>query len=247
MNILLTKPEELAPDGLVHVTGNRALHIKNVLHCTPGATLRCGMLNSYRFTGILRKISQSDATIEIHERLDTPERTGINLLLAMPRPKVMKRLWAQLAALGVDRIMITNADKVEKYYFDSHALDPSVREQSLMEGLQQAGDTQMPEASIHRDFPTLIKQNVNMFDVRLTGHPSANSGLAPCIDRNIAMSKTLVAIGPEGGWSKRELDLLLEYDFHLFAISKRILRTDTACIAILSILHHLADNKLTVF
>ena len=45
-----------------------------------------------------------------------------DLLLAVPRPKVMRRLWAPLAAIGVGQVILTNAEKVERDYFGSHAL-----------------------------------------------------------------------------------------------------------------------------
>ena len=43
----------------------------------------------------------------------------------MPRPKVMGRLWSVIAQLGIRRVIITNAFRVEKPYFSSQALDPS--------------------------------------------------------------------------------------------------------------------------
>jgi 16S rRNA U1498 N3-methylase RsmE len=48
----------------------------------------------------------------------TPPRPRVDVLLALPRPKVMRRLWAQLAALGVAQIILTNAERVERHYFD---------------------------------------------------------------------------------------------------------------------------------
>ena len=42
----------------------------------------------------------------------TPARPPVDLLLALPRPKVLRRLWAQLAAIGVGRIILTNAEGV---------------------------------------------------------------------------------------------------------------------------------------
>jgi 16S rRNA U1498 N3-methylase RsmE len=90
----------------------------------------------------------------------TPPRPPIDLLLALPRPKVMRRLWAQLAALGVGQIILTNAERVERNYFDTHVLTPECYRPLLVEGLQQARDTRLPVVSIHRQFKVLIEDDL---------------------------------------------------------------------------------------
>jgi len=74
---------------------------------------------------------------------EIPPRPRVDLLLAVPRPKVMRRLWAQIAALGVGQIVLTNAEKVERNYFDTHILTPETYRPLLIEGLQQARDTRL--------------------------------------------------------------------------------------------------------
>ena len=49
----------------------------------------------------------------------------------------------------------------------------------------------------------------------------------------------LLAIGPEGGWNAFELGLLAAHGFQPAGMGQRTLRTDTACIALLSIAHGL--------
>ena len=55
----------------------------------------------------------------------TPPRPRVDLLLALPRPKVLRRLWSQLAALGVGQVILTNAARVERDYFGTHVLAPA--------------------------------------------------------------------------------------------------------------------------
>jgi 16S rRNA U1498 N3-methylase RsmE len=61
-----------------------------------------------------------------------PPQPPLNLILAMPRPKVMKRLWAQLSAVGVNQIVIINAERIEKNYFDTHILKEDFYQQLLI-------------------------------------------------------------------------------------------------------------------
>ena len=104
-----------------------------------------------------RRGGRSTASLEP----DTPPRPAIDLLLAAPRPKVMRRLWAQIAALGVGQIILTNAEKVERNYFDTHMLAPDTYRPLLIEGLQQARDTRLPSVSIHRRFRVLIEDELD--------------------------------------------------------------------------------------
>ena len=127
-------------------------------------------------------------------------RTSI-CCFALRAPKVMRRLWAQLAAIGVGRIMLTNAARVERNYFDTHVLDPEVYRPLLIEGLQQAQDTRLPRVTIHRRFRPLIEDEARCRCVhagsRLVAHPAgAARAVAGCRDR----ARTLLAVGPEGGW-----------------------------------------------
>ena len=85
-----------------------------------------------------------ETTISCEFQVAAPEPPRVDLLLALPRPKVLKRLWAQIAAVGVGHIVLTNAARVERNYFDTHLLEPEVYRPLLVEGLQQARDTRVP-------------------------------------------------------------------------------------------------------
>ena len=109
----------------------------------------------------MQSIADGAVTLRCALEGDTPPRPAIDLLLALPRPKVMRRLWAQIAALGVGQIILTNAEKVERNYFDTHILTPETYRPLLIEGLQQARDTRLPVVSIHRQFKMLIEDQLD--------------------------------------------------------------------------------------
>jgi RsmE family RNA methyltransferase len=177
-----------------------------------------------------------------------PPRPPVDLLLALPRPKVMRRLWAQLAALGVGRILLTNAEKVERNYFDTHVLDPATYRPLLIEGLQQARDTRVPEVSIHRQLKVLVEDHLDAIAGeagRLVAHPGEGAAaMADAVARqpreplgSAQHRRWLLAVGPEGGWNEFELDLLRTRGFQQVGMGQRTLRADTACVALLSLLH----------
>ena len=169
---------------------------------------------------------------------ESPPRPRVDVLLALPRPKVMRRLWAQLSALGVGRIILTNAERVERHYFDTHVLTEACYRPLLIEGLQQARDTRLPLVSIHRQFKILIEDHLDDLvpsGARLVADPSGTASIRPALDG--CDERVLMAIGPEGGWNDFELRLLGAHGFTQVGLGPRTLRTDTSCIALLSLVH----------
>ncbi|MBL7016743.1 MAG: 16S rRNA (uracil(1498)-N(3))-methyltransferase [Kiritimatiellales bacterium] len=243
MNLILISPEEAAPDNVVQLTDGRAAHIRTVLRAEPGKTLRIGLLNGPFGAGTVEQISEESVTLSCVWEAALPPRPPIDLLLAMPRPKVLKRLWAQFAALGVGRIFITNAEKVEKYYFDTHVLDPDFYNARLIEGLQQARDTRLPEVTIVRRLCSFLENDLGAVfprsEKKLLADPSGTQTIFQCLEKSVENfpsigTRVLLAIGPEGGWTPYELEMLQAHGFEVFGMGSRILRADTACIALLS-------------
>lgn len=239
MNLILVDPHELAPDGTARLTGARAEHIRTTLKSSPGHALRVGLVDGPSGTATIAAVS-ADAVELVCDLSDpAPDRPAVDLLLALPRPKVLRRLWAQLAALGVGRVLLTNAERVERDYFDAHVLQPETYRPLLLEGLQQARDTRVPLVTIHKRFKVLVEDDLDAMcpqSCRFVAHPggAAVSGVSPIAPRG---SRVLLALGPEGGWNAFELELLESRGFSRVSLGPRTLRTDTACVALLTLVH----------
>ena len=239
MNVILLHPAEIERDGLVRLTGPRARHIIGVLRGAPQDQLRIGLLEGALGVGTVRAIAGEAVELrcEFESAIMPPQR--VDVLLALPRPKVMRRLWAQLAALGVGRIILTNATRVERHYFDTHVLDEACYGPLLIEGLQQARDTQLPKVLIRRQLKILLEDELDTLvpeGLRVVTKPGAPMPLRTAVLES-AEERVLLAVGPEGGWTTFEMDLLAAQGFQLAGVGPRPLRTDTACIALLAIAH----------
>lgn len=235
MNLLLLDPGTVN-HGRAVLCGHQARHVLTVLHAAPGDTLRVGLRDGPRGTARVLRLEADEVELACTFDEQPPPRPPVDLLLALPRPKVLKRLWAQLAALGVDRILLTNAARVERNYFDTHVLDPAFYTPLLIEGLQQAQDTRLPRVTIHRQFKPLVEDELDgLSDAprRLLADPAgADLPAGPPEDR------ILLAVGPEGGWVDFERELLGRHRFQPFSLGPRTLRTDTACLALLAVVTH---------
>ncbi len=253
MNLLLLDPHELDAHGRATLDDARARHLLSVLRVVPEQTVRVGVVDGG--TGVGRVLTTGDGRVTLECTIDTrPLLPAVDLLLAVPRPKVLRRLWAQLAALGVGRIILTNAARVERNYFDTHLLEAGGYRPLLLEGLQQARDTQLPVVTVHRQFRILVEDDLDTLSgpsLRLVADPSAGEPIAAVVAGH-ERQRILLAIGPEGGWNGFELELLGAHGFHGVGLGPRTLRSDTACIALLALAHEalrgraLASERATV-
>jgi 16S rRNA (uracil1498-N3)-methyltransferase len=239
MNLILCEPGEIGADGVVTLTGPRAAHLRDVLRVGPGDRVRLGVVDGPKGVAEVLAIDDAQSTLRAALEDDVPPAPDIDLLLALPRPKVLRRLWAQIAALGVGRIFLSNAWRVERHYFDAHVLEPSIYRPLLLEGLQQAGDTRLPEVTIHRQFRILVEDELGPAaegERRIVAHPGGDGSLLTLAGA-AGRRRVLLAIGPEGGWNTFELELLARHGFAAVGLGPRTLRTDTACVALLAVLH----------
>jgi 16S rRNA (uracil1498-N3)-methyltransferase len=243
--ILLDERDRLGPHQFL-LADARAGHVLRVLNAAPGHTVRVGLVDGPLGIGTVTAAAEGRVTMDCAFEIETPPRPRVDLLLALPRPKVMRRLWAQLSALGVDRIILTHAERVERHYFDTHVLTEACYHPLLLEGLQQARDTRVPRVAIHRQFRVLVEDHLDALvgtDLRLVADPSGATSIQDAMadDRD---RRVLIAIGPEGGWNAFELAMLESHGFKRIGLGSRTLRVDTACVAALVLVHQLKTQEL---
>jgi RsmE family RNA methyltransferase len=240
VNLIVVRPQDIEGNGMVILRDGHARHAIDVLKVVPGKTVRVGVLNGPFGVGTVTAVHSDTVSMHCVFEAKAPEKPRLDLLLALPRPKVLRRLWAQLAALGVGRIAVTNAERVERNYFDTHVLAEDFYRPLLIEGLQQARDTHLPTISVHKQFKILIEDELSTRfpeGRRIVAHPGSGSVQAALAGVR-SNDRVLLAVGPEGGWNPFELKLLAAHGFQAFDMGGRILRTDTACVALIALVHH---------
>ena len=160
MNRILFEPDEIV-DGVATVGGVRAEHILGVLHGEVGQPLKTGVIGGLVGTSEIVAVSAPGERPRVSARVchDTPAPAPwIDLVLAPPRPRVMKRLLPQLAALGVGRIVLVGARKVEKDFWGATLLKEEIYRPLLVEGLMQCGATVLPELLVRRNFRRFLDE-----------------------------------------------------------------------------------------
>ena len=227
MNLILLFEEDFDSKGkTVSLSGRRLEHITKVHRAKPGDDLTVGLLNGKIGTGRVSTINGSSLTMSIELNSEAPPPLPLTLILAMPRPKMLKRILQSATAMGVKRIYLINAWRVEKSFWESPALEAEALREQMILGLEQAKDTVMPEVHIRKLFKPFVEDELPYIakgTLALVAHPAASK---PC-PRGLAEAVTL-AVGPEGGFIPYEIERLEAAGFMAVHMGPRILRVETA-------------------
>lgn len=237
MNLLLFGPDDFLSDGSARVSGRRLRQLAEVIKAAPGKRCKAGILGGEVGTAELLSIDKNEAVFRFHGSGTPPPPLEVTLLCALPRPLTLAKVIHSAVTCGVKRLCFFHSAKVEKSYWQSTRLtDGSLRDEVIL-ALEQCGDTMMPQLSFHRRFKVFFEdelpQIVSADDVRLFGSPSSVEPVPIGIANR---TKIVLAIGPEGGFNEFEEQKLRECGFSGVTLGRRILRTEFAVNAFLSLL-----------
>ena len=231
MNLILLFPEDFLDEERVRLAGRRREHVLHVHRAAVGDALVVGVADGRIGSGEVTRLDDDALEMRVTLTSDPPQPLPLTLVLALPRPKVLNRVIAGATSLGVKRIVLINAWRVEKSYWKS----PRLSEENLLAqrvlGLEQARDTAMPMIEMHRLFRPFVENELPSIakdSLALVAHPNA----AAACPRQVTQSVTLV-IGPEGGFIEQEIASLERIGFTPVALGARILRVETAVASII--------------
>jgi RsmE family RNA methyltransferase len=233
VNLLLLEDADLVGTDRAVLRGRRLRHLHEVHRAEAGDALRIGRLGGLMGEGRLLRLDASEAEIAI-ESLDRPPpaKLPVTLLLALPRPKMLKRTLQTVASMGVAQLVLLNSYRVEKSFWQTPFLSPEALREQLILGLEQARDTVLPDVSIEKRFKPFVEDRLPQLaagTLGLVGHP----GDYPACPRAVEQAVTL-AIGPEGGWIPYEVARLQDAGLQPVQLGERILRVETAVPVLLS-------------
>ncbi|MCQ4318015.1 16S rRNA (uracil(1498)-N(3))-methyltransferase [Stutzerimonas zhaodongensis] len=232
MNLLLLEAADFVAADRVVVRDRRLTHIQEVHRAEAGESLRVGLLGGGMGVGRLVRLEQAEAELTVELTQAPPAKLPITLLLALPRPKMLRRVLQTAASMGVPRLVLLNSYRVEKSFWQTPFLEPhAVREQLLL-GLEQARDTVLPEVILEKRFKPFVEDRLPQLvkgTRGLIGHPGDYPACPRALDEPVTL-----AIGPEGGWIPYEIEKLTAAGLQPVQLGERILRVETAVSALLA-------------
>jgi len=232
MNLLLLNKDDFLNKSTVRIRGRQHLHVIKILKSKVGDTISVGLLDGKIGEGTITQLDKKSLEMKISLKNNPPKPLPVTLILALPRPPVLKRVFISASSLGIKKIILLQFNKVEKSFWQSSSLkDHAIKEQLIL-GLEQARDTIMPEVILKKRFKPFVEDELPRIikgTLPIVAHPEAKKKCP----RSVKKPVTLI-VGPEGGLIPYEFEKLKTIGFSGVNLGERILRVETFIPTIIS-------------
>ena len=225
MNIVLLEAEQTQSEFWKIDNPRQIQHLSQHVQLNAGDTLKVGIRNGQRYLTEVVTISEQHILLRPIQVEAVPAKLPVHLILALPRPKVLRRIIMDAVTLGVQRISLIHSYRVDKSYWQIPFLQHLDDYVTL--GLEQAGDTIEPEIQLYKRFKPFVEDVLPTFisdqKPAYVAHPYAEQQMPYAIQHSCHL-----IVGPEGGFIPYEVDLLKKNGCQAMSLGNRILRTETA-------------------
>lgn len=248
MQHFFISPEQVE-DGYVRIFGEDVNHMVNVLRMRQGEAFMandgCGkeyycILEQLRTDDVLAKIAYVRAG---EQELPCP----ITLYQGLPKSDKLELIIQKTVELGVTRIVPVSMKRCVVKLDEKKAESKRARWQAISEAAaKQSGRGIIPEVSRPMSFKEAMKEaseaDVKLFPYELAGEESPMAVTREKLSGIRQGQSVAVFIGPEGGFDDAEVELARETGYEPITLGKRILRTETAGLYVLSVLGYLLEK-----
>lgn len=215
----------------------RACHVREVLRMKPGDSFFIGVPNGP--LGKARWLTSDADTPATQMQLavtwehsPTPAPPLI-LLVGLPRPQTARRILFEAAVFGIRELAFFQSTRGEPSYAQSSLWSSDEWQRILHRGAEQAFATTLPEVSHHDSLGKALASITTPTDwdrLALDVYEAEGS-----LSSLLQGTGAILALGAERGWAPGERHTLREADYQLAGLGNRVLRTETACVAALSL------------
>lgn len=233
MNLILLRAEDFVAEGKAVLKDRRLAHVREVLRPQVGEALVVGIEGGAIGRGTVTALADDRVELAVEASEPPPPPLDVLLAVALPRPPTLRKVLQQATALGVKRFAFFRAERVERSYFTSHALRAEAIAEDLRLGLEQARDTVMPTVEVFPEaFSWFVRSQWGRLSAGrrvLVAHPGGGAS-CPCGQ----VRGAALVIGPEGGFIPSEVEALAAGGAEVLDLGPRILRVETAVVALLA-------------
>ena len=222
MNIVLFREGET----MLPLSDERASHILKVLRMKEGDSFHAGIINSMEGMMRIERISDDGIELSFSPEKDSSALYPLTLICAQVRPICMRRILREAVSLGVGRMILPVSDLGEKSYLGASLYTEGEYRRILLDGAMQAGATGVSDVELAPSLDEAVAKASGDARILLDNR----AGASPLSDADLRGRSVVLAIGPERGWSQREVDIFLDAGYFPMLLGSRILRTETAAV-----------------
>ena len=222
--------------------------MESVLRAKPGESIELLDAQGSAWQFLITGISRGKVSVSLVGRLDRPERESplaITLGVAIARPDTMDLVVRQATEMGVLQLAVFRAARSQYGYSEKSGRTAEKKKERWFkiasEAVCQCCRTRVPETEIFDDLTHFLtsvegEEVVRPHTLKIFAleHESCSGFLTLRAQMGPDISRVLAVLGPEGGWDKTESSALIEAGFTPVSLGPRILRVETAAVALIS-------------
>lgn len=240
-------PEENVCDGEIRITGDDVNHIKNVLRMEQGekVVVSCGQGTDYYC--IISDIQEDHIQLMVQEETPAVSELPVQITLfqALPKKDKMELVIQKAIELGAVRIVPVKAKRCVVKLDAKKEEKKLTRWRTIAEAAaKQSGRGLIPEIHEAMSFTEALAYAKTMETVMIPYELCEDmAGSVKMMEKAAEGASIGIFIGPEGGFERSEVELAMECGAVPISLGKRILRTETAGLAALSVLMFLIEGR----
>lgn len=227
-------------ESTIYIEGPDVNHMKNVLRMKYGEQLEVSDGNNLKYVCSVQAYEDDKAILDILEKkeADTELDSEIYLFQGLPKSDKMDLIVQKAVELGVSYVVPVSTKRAVVKLDEKKAAKKVDRWNTIAESAaKQAGRSKIPEVTQVMSFNEALKKSQELDVVLIPYELAEGMSEARKIIRNIGKGQSIgIFIGPEGGFDHDEVEKAVECGAKSITLGKRILRTETAGLAVLAIL-----------
>ena len=219
----------LIKDNKIFLDGENANHIINSLRCKIGEEIEISSGDGYDYICKIEEINKNSVIAKIIDCFgnESEPKTKITLYQGLPKSEKMELIIQKCVELGIDEIVPVNTDRTIVKLVGKED-KKIVRWNKISEAAaKQSRRGKIPAILPILNFSDAIKQ-ANKNSLNIIPYEKEKSNTIKSIIKQFNGNSIGIFIGPEGGFSEKEIALAVGNNITPITLGKRILRTETA-------------------
>ncbi len=219
--------EEQSDTYILDPRDPRFEHVRGVLRMREGDSFDVGAINGPVGKAHIENLSDHVMEVSVEWGEVPPIPPPVYLLVGMCRPATARKILTTAPTLGVRGIVFAGTGRSDPAYAKSSLWTSDEWRKRLIEGMEQAFDTFLPEVHVCDDLVSAMDyvREKNSLSLMLDVY----EGTRPLSELEMESSSSVcLAIGPERGWDSNDRRLLRNEGFQLVSLNDRVLRVETA-------------------
>lgn len=250
----MTTPRLYLPHALERGTvctaaSDQARYIKNVLRMKEGDLLLIFNGSNWEYEAVIRRLTAEKLEMEITDKRSLPAAPiQVILCQAIPKAGKMDGIIRHATELGTERIIPFLAERsVPRWQPEQYPGKRERWQKIAVEASRQCGRSDIPQIGEIVTFERMLRDLPEGSLRLIPWEEETKTGIREILHdpSQSKMKEFVLAIGPEGGFSMEEIERARQAGFISVSLGNRVLRVETASLAVLAILHYEMEGRET--